>query len=131
MMATILLIEASPDLCKLFEHLLQAEGHQVLASYDWQGADALLAAHHPDMIIFDWALSNTAGYAWAERLRASAATASIPILFVCGDPPPRATAELLGSIGVSTIEKPFDIFVFRKRVSALLGMRERAIGGKA
>jgi hypothetical protein len=36
--------------------------------------------------------------------------------------------ELLGSAGISVIEKPFDIFVFRNRVSALLGLRERVAG---
>lgn len=128
MAATILLIEASPDLCKLFEHLLHAEGYEVQAYYDWQSAAAALAIQPADLVIFDWALSNTAGYAWAESLRANHPTSTIPILFVCGDPPRRATLEQLGSLGISTIEKPFDIFVFRKRVSALLGKRERAMG---
>ena len=126
--ATILVIEESLDLCRLFEYMLRADGYTVRAFHDWQSAQAALPEVEPDLIIFDWSLKNAAGYAWAESLRRDSATAHIPILFVCGDPPTRAEHELIGGIGISVIEKPFDIFMFRNRVSALLAPRERAAG---
>ena len=126
--ATILVIEESLDLCRLFEYMLRADGYTVRAFHDWQAAQAALPLGDPDLVIFDWSLSNTAGFAWAEALRSDPATAHIPVLFVCGDPPTRRELELIGSSGISVINKPFDIFMFRNRVTALLAPRERAAG---
>ena len=126
--ATIVVIEESLDLRRLFEYFLRADGYVVSSFQDWQSAQAALVTHDPDLIIFDWSLSNTSGYSWAETLRRSNETAHIPVLFVCGDQPPRATLEALGQAGISVIDKPFDIFMFRNRVSALLGARERVAG---
>lgn len=127
--STILVIEESLDLCRLFEYILRADGHTVAAFHDWQTAHAALPEVGPDLIIFDWALKNTTGYGWAASLREHPETSNIPILLVCGDPPLRDTLDMIGSLGISVIEKPFDIFVFRNRLNALLGMRERAYGG--
>jgi DNA-binding response OmpR family regulator len=124
----ILVIEESLDLCRLFEYILRADGHSVTSFQDWQSAQAALASFAPDVVIFDWSLTNTGGYNWVAELRQHPDTSSIPILFVCGDPPSHKTLELVGELGIAVIEKPFDIFVFRNRLSALLGMRERALG---
>jgi DNA-binding response OmpR family regulator len=125
--ASILVIEGYPDLSRLFEHMLKIDGYMVMSVHHWQEAHATVGTSNPDMIIFDWELTNTAGYLWASELRAAQETAHIPILFVCGDPPTRGIIGLLGSAGISVIEKPFDIFVFRNRIDALLA-RERAVG---
>ena len=126
--ATILVIEESLDLCRLFEYMLRADGYTVRAFHDWQVAQAALPLGEPDLVIFDWSLANTAGYAWAAALRCDPATAHIPVLFVCGDPPSRSELEIIGSVGISVIDKPFDIFMFRNRITALLAPRERAAG---
>ena len=128
MEATILVIEESLDLSRLFEYMLRADGYAVRSFHDWQAAEAALPLGEPDLIIFDWSLTNTAGYQWAESLRLDSTTAHIPILFVCGDPPTRNELEMIGGVGISVIEKPFDIFMFRNRVTALLAPRERAAG---
>ena len=128
---TVLVIEESIDLCRLFEYILRADGYTVYSCHDWQVAQAALPTSEPDIIIFDWSLTNADGYGWIESLRGSSKTAHIPILLVVGALPPRATLELIGTAGVSVIEKPFDIFVFRNRITALLGLRERVAGGLA
>src|SRR5262249_30984407 len=127
-MMTILVIEEEPDLGRLFGTLLENEGYEVRLASDWREAQAALGRNEPDMIIFDWATTNAAGYLWADEVRASPLTAHIPILFVCGEAPSRGMSQLLGNIGIPVIEKPFDIFVFRKRVTGLLAPRERMAG---
>ena len=126
--ATILVIEEDLDLGKLFDYMLRIEGYDVWLARDWQEAQAALEQAEPDMIIFDWALTNTRGYLWVDEVRATPETAHIPILLVCGELPPRGVAELLGSAGIPVIEKPFDIFVFCRRVASLLTPRERMAG---
>ena len=128
MESAILVIEESVDLRRLFEYILRADGHIVAAFNDWQVAQTALTTAAPDLIIVDWQLTNTAGFAWAEALRRDPATSQIPILFVCGDPPSHNTLDMLGELGISMIEKPFDIFIFRNRLDALLGMQERVFG---
>jgi two-component system phosphate regulon response regulator PhoB len=126
--ATILVIEESLDLCRLFEYMLRADGYTVRSFHDWQAAQTALPTSEPDLIIYDWSLGNGGGYSWAESMRRNRATAHIPILLVCGDPPTRSDLDMIGSVGISVIEKPFDIFMFRNRVTALLAPRERAAG---
>src|SRR6185369_6212130 len=118
--ATILVIEESLDLCRLFEYMLRADGYTVRAFHDWQAAQAALPLGEPDLVIFDWSLANIAGYEWAEALRCDPVTAHIPVQFVCGAPPTPPELEMIRSIGISVIDKPFDIFMFRNRVTALL-----------
>lgn len=130
-MATILVIEEELDLGKLFRVLLRNEGYEVQLVRDWRAAQALLAASVPHLIIFDWMPTDDAGYLWAGEVRAAPATAHIPILFVSGETPSRGIAQLLGNAGIPVIEKPFDIFVFRRRVMTLLGLRERMAGSDA
>jgi DNA-binding response OmpR family regulator len=131
MRATILVIEEELDLRKLFGVMLQAEGYNARLVRDWQAAQAALAASQPDLIVFDWAITNAAGYLWADDLRNAPATAHIPLLFVCGDQPSRSMMQLLGNAGITVIEKPFDIFIFRKRVAALLTPLARMAGSNS
>ena len=131
MRATILVIEEELDLRRLFGIMLQAEGYNAQMVHDWQAAEAALAASKPDLIIFDWAITNAAGYLWADDLRKTPATANIPLLFVCGDQPSRSMMQLLGNAGITVIEKPFDIFIFRKRVAALLTPLARMAGSNS
>src|SRR5262245_9252876 len=102
-MVTILVIEAEPDLGRLFHVLLENEGYEVRLARDWREAQAALGTGEPDLIIFDWAITNTAGYLWADEVRASPLTAHIPILFVCGETPSRGMSHLLGNIGIPVI----------------------------
>lgn len=124
----ILVIEANPDLRTLFEHLIRADGYQTQVCSDWHAADEHIKQRLPDLVIYDWDLNNTAGFLWAEALHSSAATAKLPMLFVSDSQPSRPMSERLTTAGISFIDKPFDIFVFRRRVEALLGIRERALG---
>lgn len=128
MLANLLVIESNPDLRKLFDHLLTSDGYQAKTCADWEAAYSAVAQSIPDLIIYDWELNNADGYRWAEVLRNASKTAAIPLLFICDGPPPRHMIERLDGIGISLIDKPFDIFVFRRRIEALLGTRERAVG---
>lgn len=125
---TILVIEQDTDLRRLFESMLEIEGYHVALARDVDEARAALACREPDLVVFDWQLTNTAGYLWVDHMRSDARTAHIPILLVCGAMPPRVVYEMLGNAGVTMIEKPFDLLVFTRHVAALLRPYERALG---
>jgi DNA-binding response OmpR family regulator len=125
---TILVIEQDPDLGRLFHSMLELEGYRVTLARDLTAAQEALAMNEPDLIVFDWQLSNTAGYPWVNKMRSGVRTAHIPILLVCGAMPPRQVYEMLGNAGVTMIEKPFDLLVFSRHVAALLQPRSRVLG---
>ena len=126
--ATILVIEEDFDLSKLFYYMLRTEGYDVAVTHDWQSAQKVFAADEPDLIIFDWVLTNTDGYLWLDELRTSPETGHIPVLLVCGDPPSRGISRLLDKAGIPVIEKPFDVIQFREYVAGMLMPRERMAG---
>ena len=129
--AMILVIEEEADLRKLFGIILRAEGFDVRLVQNWQMGQAAVAASEPDLIIFDWPITDAAGYLWADDMRTTPATAHIPLLFVCGDQPSRSMMQLLGNAGITVLEKPFDIFIFRNRVNALLTPHARQAGSNS
>ncbi|HWQ14450.1 MAG TPA: response regulator [Roseiflexaceae bacterium] len=124
----ILVIEEDPDLGRLFESMLELEGYSVVLARTVQEAQELIDRREPDLIVFDWQLSNASGYIWVDQMRSSDATAHIPILLVCGALPPRIVYEMLGNAGVPVVEKPFDLLVFSRHVAALLRPHDRAVG---
>ena len=128
MEATILVIEEDHDLRRLFDYMLRIAGYDVTVTPDWQAAQMAFVDREPDLIIFDWALTDAGGYLWIDELRASPETEHIPVLLVCGDPPSRSISRLLDKAGVPVVEKPFDIVEFRDHVAALLTPRERMAG---
>jgi DNA-binding response OmpR family regulator len=124
----ILVIEEDPDLGRLFESMLGIEGYTVALARTVQEAQAQIARREPDLIVFDWQLSNITGFTWIDQMRSGENTAHIPILLVCGALPPRSVYEMLGSAGVPVVEKPFDLLVFSRHVAALLRPYGRAVG---
>jgi DNA-binding response OmpR family regulator len=126
--ATILVIEEDLDLSKLFYYMLQTEGYDVAVTHAWESAQEVFIREAPDLIIFDWALTNTDGYLWIDELRTTPETGHIPVLFVCGDPPSRGVSRRLDQAGIPVIEKPFDVSQFREYVAGMLEPRERMAG---
>jgi DNA-binding response OmpR family regulator len=125
---TILVIEQDPDLGRLFQSMLELEGYHVTLVRDVAAAREAVAQNHPALVVFDWSLSNTAGYVWVDQMRAGEHTAHIPILLVCGAMPPRLVYEMLGNAGVTMIEKPFDLLIFSRHVAALVHPHSRVLG---
>lgn len=128
MEATILVIEEDSDLSKLFDYMLRIDGYAITVRHDWETGRSAVAATDPDLIIFDWELSNADGYLWVDDLRAAPETAHIPILLVCGESPSHGLSSRLDKAGIPVIEKPFDILEFRAHVASALTTRERSVG---
>jgi DNA-binding response OmpR family regulator len=128
MSSSILVIEEDPDLGRLFDSMLGLEGYQVTLTHNVTEAREALLAREPDLIVFDWQLSNADGFMWVDRMRSDDRTVHIPILLICGVLPPRSVYEMLGNIGVPVLEKPFDLLVFSRHIKALLRPADRAVG---
>ncbi|HMO56882.1 MAG TPA: response regulator [Roseiflexaceae bacterium] len=124
----ILVIEDDPDLGRLFEAMLEVEGYRIAVVRNFRAAREWLQHDYPDLIIYDWAPTDAAGYYWLDDIHNSASTMHIPVMLVCGAVPPNRLHELLDTAGIPIVEKPFDLRDFRRHVHALIQPRERAVG---
>lgn len=79
-MTTLLYVEDDEDSIYMLSNRLQREGFDVLVARS--GREGLDLAHEskPDLIILDLVLPEMDGFETASRLRASEATAGIPIV---------------------------------------------------
>ena len=71
-MATILVVEDSPDNMKLFSTLLGLKGHRVVPLTGGEGLLDALAEHAPDLVLMDIQLPGRDGFALLREIRASA-----------------------------------------------------------
>ena len=70
-MATILIVEDSPDNMKLVSTLLRLKGHLIHELVDGTGMLELIAKARPDMVLMDIQLPGKDGFALLEEIRGS------------------------------------------------------------
>ncbi len=98
-MTTILLIEDNPSLRRNIAQILEIEGCRVLSAADGASGLELLRAEKPDLILCDIMMPGLDGYEVLARVRAHAATASLPFIFLTakGDMPDLRRGMSLGA----------------------------------
>ena len=119
-MTTLLLVEDDANITLALRIRLKAAGYAVVTAPDAVHAMAQAVRHAPDVIVLDVNLPGGDGFLVAERLRAAAATATTPIVFVTASKKP-GLHERASAVGAfALIEKPFS-------ASQLLDTLERAV----
>ena len=118
-MASILIVEDSPDNMKLFRTLLTLKGHQVTGLPGGEELFATLEAGRPDLVLMDIQMPGKDGYALLAELRESAFR-DLPVIALtahamAGD---REKAIAAGFNGYIT--KPIDIREFPGQVASAL-----------
>jgi DNA-binding response OmpR family regulator len=117
----ILLIEDDPDIQRMVQLSLKYQGGH-LVTVASSGAEGLQKAvlDPPELILLDVMMPEMDGYETCQRLKAHAATAAIPVIFLSA----RAQqAEIqkgrdLGALGY--LVKPFDPMALSSQLEALL-----------
>jgi CheY-like chemotaxis protein len=82
----ILAVEDEPDLRFLLRRFLERVGHEVTEAGDGATALALALQSLPDLVITDMVMPVMTGAELIRCLRATPATAAVPILAVTGSP---------------------------------------------
>jgi len=104
----ILIVDDERDIVKALTIRLQGAGYEVVTAFD--GAQAIFVAHkeRPDLIILDIRMPAGDGFGVAEKLKQSASTFSIPVIFLTGGPE-RNSEEKAMTLGARFyIKKPYD-----------------------
>ncbi len=119
-MALVLIVDDDLDVAKTIEINLTQGGFGVITAHN--GYDALQMAQRdqPDLVLLDIAMPEMDGIEVCRRLRASPATASIPILFLTVSKDIKTKIDGFNAGADDYLVKPFDLQELNLRVKALL-----------
>lgn len=113
----ILLVEDSEPVRDAFSILLEESGYRVAGAADGREALQAVADSPPDLILLDLGLPGVDGIQVVRTLRASPATAAIPVLALTGRDDP-ATRRACADAGCAAyLVKPFPIQMLLRAVA--------------
>jgi sigma-B regulation protein RsbU (phosphoserine phosphatase) len=108
---------------RLLSQILAEQGYQVRPVPDGALALAAVAAELPDLILLDIRMPGMDGYEVCERLKASAQTRDIPIIFISALDATQDKVRAFTAGGVDYITKPFRGEEVLARVETHLALR--------
>ena len=106
MKTTILVVDDEQDVAKALQVRLKSNGYDVLLAFDSITAFTLAQKELPNLIILDILLPGGGGFLVAERLKKTAKTHGIPIIFLTGLSGCEEKAYQLGAC--SYVMKPYN-----------------------
>ncbi len=104
----ILIVDDERDIVKALTIRLRGAGYEVVTAFD--GAQAIFVSHkeNPDLILLDIRMPAGDGFSVAEKLRHSANTSSIPVVFLTGSPEKNSEEKAMSLGARYYIRKPYD-----------------------
>jgi DNA-binding response OmpR family regulator len=122
----VLIVDDVPDNLSVLHDALDESGYTVLLATSGETALARAAQALPDIVLLDAMMPGLDGFEVARRLKASALTANIPIIFMTGLTDTQYLVAALESGGVDYVTKPIKPKeVLARMVVHLAGARER------
>ena len=110
-MASILLVEDSPEVSLTVSEVLQQEGHEVVTAGNGDEALAVVGKQTFDLIVSDVWMPGTDGISLLKELRSSGN--QVPVIVISGGAPNAPlsyTAPLASTFGADTVlYKPFEM----------------------
>jgi len=97
------------------------EQHQVIEASNGEEAIALAERDKPDLILLDIMMPKMDGFETCRRLKASATTKHIPVVFLTALAGDRGVAQGLALGGDGYVVKPFNAVTLAAQISELLG----------
>jgi CheY-like chemotaxis protein len=122
--ATILIVEDSPDNMKLFRTLLTLHGHDVLELGGGEGLVQQIIDSRPDLVLMDIQLPDRDGFALLQDIRREV-PARVPVVALTAHAMAGDRERAIGAGFDGYITKPIDIRAFPAQVAAALAGRPR------
>jgi DNA-binding response OmpR family regulator len=106
-MAKILVVDDEAVPCRMLQHFLTSEGHEVRTALDAEEAVQVAHDFRPDLLIADWLLKGKTGLDVALAVRDELPQARV--IFTTGLPANVVAEKAREVSSVSILEKPFDL----------------------
>ncbi len=105
---SILIIEDDENISKALEVRLNARGYRTTLAFDAVMGMQKAMSTSPDAILLDITMPGGNGLTLAERLKSSANTQNIPIIFLTASKQPELREKAMAIGGAAFFEKPYD-----------------------
>jgi DNA-binding response OmpR family regulator len=118
---TILIVDDDPDLVKMLESRLRANGYETLAAYNGKEGLQKVRERKPDLIILDIMMPDLDGIVVSTTLKNDPETKGIPVLFLTclvQKDEIKSGSHMIG--GNLFIAKPFDSSELLSMIKTLL-----------
>ena len=123
----IVVVDDQTELLRLLRMLLEDAQYHVSVLKDGRGSVEYIRVNQPDLVILDLKLTDVSGMDILQSLKAQTATADIPVIIYTAavieaeEVSQLAAQDPAHYIGVSVLQKPFDLDTLLERVQAVLG----------
>ena len=106
---SVLYVDDDPDICEVVRSsLCLLSGYDVRTADSGERAIAIASEQPPDLVLMDVMMPDLDGPSTLKRMRASAALAEIPVIFLTAKVLPAEIAYFLNLGAIGIIRKPFD-----------------------
>ena len=112
----VLLVDDSPDALGFLTDALEQSGFSALIATSGQAALNIAERITPDIILLDAVMPVMDGFETCRRLKANAAVAQVPVIFMTGLTETEHVVRALESGGVDYLTKPINIDELRARI---------------
>lgn len=116
----VLVIDDAPQIHRLVEAWLKADGIEVISAITASCGHMMALTARPDLILIDVGLPDASGFDLCRRLKDDEACCNIPIVFLTGAGSPEDRVAGLNLGAADYIVKPFHPAEFQARVRATL-----------
>jgi DNA-binding response OmpR family regulator len=105
----VLIVDDAPDALAMLTDALEPAGFTVLAATSGSQALAIAGRITPDIILLDAVMPEMDGFETCRRIKATAAIAGVPVIFMTGLSETEHIVRGLGAGGVDYLTKPINI----------------------
>ncbi|MDR3494794.1 MAG: response regulator transcription factor [Ancalomicrobiaceae bacterium] len=127
---TILVVDDSPETLGFLTEALEATGAMVLVAVSGQEALDIASRITPDVVLLDAVMPGIDGFDTCRRMKASTATAHVPIIFMTGLTETEDIVRGLAAGGVDYVTKPIIIDELLARIRVHLTNARRELSAR-